>query len=194
MNDPKYKIRKGTLFNRRMLDEAVWTERNALVCDQALALLRERQITCFHTFLPIRRNREIDTWQVIEASVREERIVVVSATDFEKQTMTHFHYSTELLFEEDAFGIPTPRSGKAADLAQLRAIFIPMLAGDKKGNRIGYGKGYYDRLLAGMSPEVLKIGLSLNPLFDHFPFAESHDIALDCCITPQEVWRFAGKL
>lgn len=187
MNDPKYKIRKGTLFNRRMLSGAVWQERNQRICELALAFIRERDISCFHTFLPIKRNREVDTWSVIDQSVKEKRTVIVSATDFQQETMSHFHYSAELVFEEDQFGIPTPRSGRTADPALLEMILIPMLAGDKSGNRIGYGKGYYDRLLAGLSPEVLKVGLAMNPLFDHFNFAEPHDVCLDYCITPREI-------
>lgn len=187
MFEPKYVVRKGTLFNRQMLADAVWAERNEKICRQAKAFLDSNDIGCFHVFLPIRRNKEVDLWGVLNEAVNKEREAFVSATDFEQGTMSHFIYTKELTFKEDQFGIPTPQGGEAADLKKLELIFIPMLAGDKKGNRVGYGKGYYDRLLTEMPSSLLKVGVSLNPLFDHFTFAEPHDIALDYCITPWEV-------
>lgn len=186
MDGPKYKIRKGTLYNRRILAPEVWQTRNDKVSNAALAFLEEKKINCFHIFLPIKRNNEIDTWPILQSAIDKGKRVIISATDFEKQTMSHYGYTPDLIFEEDQFGIPTPKAGRTADLSDLQLIFIPMLAGDKKGNRIGYGKGYYDRLLAEMSPELIKVGLTLNSLFDHFTFAEPHDIALDYCITPFE--------
>lgn len=189
MDDPKHKIRKGTLYNRRMLADEVWQQRNDRLINAAYSFLVQKQIQCFHVFLPIKRNNEVDTWPILTQSIENGKRVIVSATDFERQTMTHYGYSPDLVFEEDRFGIPTPRSGTVADLTELELIFIPLLAGDKAGNRIGYGKGYYDRLLAEMAPDLLKVGLTLSPLFDHFPFAEPHDISLDYCITPYEIVR-----
>lgn len=184
MNDPKTKIRKGSLYNRRMLDPAVYAHRVAAVTKSTLEILDSHQSQCVHLFLPIRRNNEIDTWPLLDQLVARGIQVVVSATDFEKQTMSHFVYTKDLVFENDRFGIPTPLSGAKANTAQIDAILIPLLAADKKGNRIGYGKGYYDRLLAEMNPGVLKIGVSLSPPFDEFPFVESHDMAVDVLVTP----------
>lgn len=187
MFEPKYVVRKGTLFNRRMLSDAEWQLRNTQACEHAQNLLIEKKVNCFHLFLPIKRNKEADLWQVLSGAIARGNQVIVSATDFEKQTMSHFLYTNDLVFEEDRFGIPTPRGGEPADLSQLDLIFIPMLAGDKYGNRVGYGKGYYDRLLNDMPSDLLKVGVSLNTLFDRFTFAEEHDIALDYVITPHEL-------
>ena len=62
---------------------------------------------------------------------------------------------------------------------------------DKKGNRVGYGKGFYDELLTKISYlKVKKIGLCMSGLVDLIPYVEEHDVALDYCITPQKVYRF----
>ena len=187
MFEPKYVVRKGTLFNRRMLAKEVWQQRNDQICRFAADFLVERKIKCFHVFLPIKRNNEVDLWPLLYQAIEKGHRVFVSATDFEKETMSHYSYSNDLVFEEDQFGIPTPRGGQPADLTLLDLIFIPMLAGDKVGNRVGYGKGYYDRLLTEMPATLLKVGVSLNPLFDRFNFAEDHDIALNYVITPQGI-------
>ncbi|MEQ9304189.1 MAG: 5-formyltetrahydrofolate cyclo-ligase [Marinoscillum sp.] len=186
MSDVKSKIRRSILFNRRLLSNQVFNERNDLVIDRLDSFLALKAIQHIHCFLPILRNREIDTWPLIKKLTEQGKDVVVSATDFEKQTMSHFGYSSDMVLENDRFGIPTPVSGKTAPIELVDCIIIPMLAGDKKGNRIGYGKGYYDRLLAEMSVEVLKVGITLGSLFDNFNFVEPHDICLDYVITPFE--------
>ncbi|RED98877.1 5-formyltetrahydrofolate cyclo-ligase [Marinoscillum furvescens] len=186
MTDAKTKIRKGSLYNRRMLDRNVYDARTAAVTQRAISYLLAHQAKCVHLFLPIARNNEFDTWPLLKHLVSEGIKVVVSATDFERETMNHFIYTDDLVFEEDRFAIPTPKSGRTANVMEIDTVLIPLLAADKKGNRIGYGKGYYDRLLAEMSPEVLKIGVSLSPPFDEFPFVESHDVAMDVLVTPYE--------
>lgn len=186
MSDAKALIRKGTLRNRRMLDAQVHADRSRQVVHRTLQLLEEFNIRCLHCFLAIERNREVDTWPIIRQMTDQQKSVVVSATDFDRHTMTHFFYSQSLVFQNDAFGIPSPVNGLPAALSQIDAVLIPMLAGDKLGNRIGYGKGYYDQLLAEMPRQVLKVGVNLAPLFDRFSFAEAHDIALDYIITPFE--------
>lgn len=190
MSAPKSHIRKEVLRYRRLMSVAVYQERNNTIIDLTLDLLVKTKIGSVHIFLPIQKNKEVNTWQLLTPLTELGNKVLVSATDFEAQTMSHFLYSADLVFENDRFGIPTPSNGQTADLRHVEAVIIPMLAADKLGNRIGYGKGYYDRLLAEMNSEVLKIGLLLGPLFDHFSFAEPHDIALDYCVTPKGVIKF----
>ncbi|MEQ8470140.1 MAG: 5-formyltetrahydrofolate cyclo-ligase [Marinoscillum sp.] len=186
MSDAKSKIRKGVLFNRRLLSKEVFLQRNEQVISHALTLIKSENISSIHCFLPIQRNHEVDTWPLIKTLVGLDKQVVVSATDFETETMSHFQYADTLVFENDRFGIPTPVSGVSAILSELDAVLIPLLAADKLGNRIGYGKGYYDRMLTEMPLDVLKVGITLGSLFDEFIFVEPHDIGLDYIITPNE--------
>ena len=70
---------------------------------------------------------------------------------------------------------------------QISVVLVPGVAFDRRRNRIGYGKGYYDRLLAEMSHAV-KIGISYDEtLFDTIP-VEPHDAALDIVVTPSAVY------
>lgn len=186
MSDAKSKIRKGILYNRRLLAPTVFQARNQRVIEQLIGFCQKNQVKSVHCFLPIKRNKEVDTWPLINALTDQMVQVVVSATDFEKRTMSHFEYSVTLQFENDRFGIPTPVQGTPAEMSNVDMVVIPLLAADKKGNRIGYGKGYYDRLLTEMPSNVLKVGVTLGPLFDHFSFAEPHDISLDYVITSFE--------
>src|SRR5690606_18077321 len=69
-------------------------------------------------------------------------------------------------------------------------VIVPLLVYDKKGNRIGYGKGYYDRFLAHKTNNTLIVGLSFFEPEEHIPDAEETDVPLDYAFTPQRVWFF----
>ncbi len=122
----------------------------------ASELISQKGARCVHSFLPITRNKEVNTWPLIALLSRAKTEVVVSATDFTRQTMSHFVYTRDLLFEDDPFGIPTPMGGTPAHLDKIELVLIPLLAADKQGNRIGYGKGYYDRLLTENGTRCVK--------------------------------------
>jgi 5-formyltetrahydrofolate cyclo-ligase len=59
-----------------------------------------------------------------------------------------------------------------------------------QGNRIGYGKGFYDRFLAECKDDVIKIGLSFFPPETTDFEIDSNDIPLNFCVTPEQVFEF----
>ena len=65
-----------------------------------------------------------------------------------------------------------------------------LLTFDEKGNRVGYGKGFYDKFLAECKPEILKIGVSFFEPENIIPDVLNTDIQLDLCITPTKVYNF----
>lgn len=69
-------------------------------------------------------------------------------------------------------------------------VLIPLLAFDKNGYRVGYGKGFYDRFLAECRPDVVKVGLSVFEPIDEITDLNEFDIKMDFCITPNRVWQF----
>lgn len=95
-------------------------------------------------------------------------------------------------FTENDFGIEEPVDGSIIPPAVIDMVFVPILAFDEKGNRVGYGKGYYDRFLAECRPDCLKIGFSFFDAELHID-AEPTDIALDYCITPNKEYSFNRK-
>ena len=104
--------------------------------------------------------------------------------------MDHILFDEDLQFELDRFGIPEPIGGEQIDLAEIDMILVPLLVFDRTGNRIGYGGGYYDRLLVDLPERVVKVGLSLAGPVDLLSTTETHDIALDACITPFQIVKF----
>ena len=86
------------------------------------------------------------------------------------------------------FGIPEPRADLrsdlrfAADINSVEAILVPGVAFDRCGNRIGYGAGYYDRLLATANG-VTKIGLAFDCQIVDEIASESFDVSVDFVCT-----------
>ena len=104
--------------------------------------------------------------------------------------MLHFLQDDEMFFEKNQYGIPEPTGGVAVRERDIDIVFIPLLAFDKSGNRVGYGKGYYDRFLSKCRKDVLKIGLSFFPPVDSIEDVDFFDKKLDFCITPERVYAF----
>jgi 5-formyltetrahydrofolate cyclo-ligase len=93
-------------------------------------------------------------------------------------------------FEENEFGITEPVGEEIIPANELDMVLIPLLAFDKKGSRVGYGKGYYDRFLKKCNNNCLKIGLSYFDAVDEIEDTDEFDVPLDLCVTPQQVYVF----
>lgn len=92
---------------------------------------------------------------------------------------------------EAGFGTLAPL--ESAPLAVPNIVIIPLLAFDKTGTRLGYGKGYYDRTLAAMEDKPLVVGYAFAAQELDFIPRESHDVPLDLLITENGVTRFPAS-
>jgi 5-formyltetrahydrofolate cyclo-ligase len=93
-------------------------------------------------------------------------------------------------YQENEFGIAEPLSGEELDPEEIDAVFVPLLAFDKKGYRVGYGKGFYDRFLTCCREDVLKIGFSYFDPVDAIEDISEFDVPLNVCITPNRLYEF----
>jgi 5-formyltetrahydrofolate cyclo-ligase len=93
-------------------------------------------------------------------------------------------------FEENEYGITEPVGEEVIPAHELDLVLVPLLAFDKKGSRVGYGKGYYDRFLKKCNDNCLKIGLSYFDAVDEIEDTDEFDVPLDLCVTPQQVYVF----
>lgn len=80
-----------------------------------------------------------------------------------------------------AFLIEEPEGSDTVNVNEIELIVVPAVAYDKKGNRVGRGKGYYDRLLSESKATKIGVGYDFQ-LVDDID-AEPHDIAVDVVIT-----------
>ena len=94
------------------------------------------------------------------------------------------------VFVNNCYNIPEPVGAEIADPKDIDIVLVPLLAYDKKGVRVGYGKGYYDRYLAECREDCLKIGFSYFDPVDSIDDADEFDVPLNFCITPHRIYVF----
>ena len=142
-------------------------------------------------FLPIERKKEINTYQIWEKAISFDAQVAVPKANFKTNEMKQVLFESVDQLEVSQFGIPEPKKGRVIAAEHFDYVFVPLLAIDQKGNRVGYGKGFYDRFLRKCSPRCTFIGLShFDDIEDEISDMDFHDVRLNACITPNKIYRF----
>jgi 5-formyltetrahydrofolate cyclo-ligase len=101
-------------------------------------------------------------------------VVVAKATPLEFREWT-----PGVATQPGVFGLPVPQSAKLIP----EALLMPPVGVDASGFRLGYGGGYFDRTLASLSPQPLKIGLAREVSRIDTIHPQAHDIPMDFVIT-----------
>jgi len=144
-----------------------------------------------HTFLPIEQHNEIDTNIIINTLRKDFAPDIYLSKSYEGGILTHHLYKPETTLIINKWGVPEPRSTvESFPETTFDLVFIPLLAFDKSGHRVGYGAGYYDRFLSKCKPDCLKVGLSFFEPVDEISDADEFDVKLNHCVTPSKIWTF----
>lgn len=143
----------------------------------------------YHLFLSISEKKEIDTSMVLSILQGKDKNVVLPKM-VDSQNLINYLLTDNSVIKKNKWNIPEPVDGIEVPPKKLDVIFIPLLAFDLLGNRVGYGKGYYDSLLLECRPDAIKVGLSLFLAEDLISDTETHDIAMDYCVTPERIYLF----
>ena len=144
--------------------------------------------TFYHLFLSIEEQKEVNTDYILNILSGKDKNIVISKSDFKTGFMTHFLLTDNTKIKKNRHHIPEPVDGIAIAPNTIDVVFIPLLAFDKAGNRVGYGKGFYDRFLADCKPETIKIGLSFFEAEDKITDVHESDVKLDYCVTPKTIY------
>ena len=180
-------VRKTILSYRKQMASSEFAFRNDLLCQRLKGMVEQRGFEVIHTFLPIGRNKEPDATVLFSWLWENGKTIVVSKTNFERRNMDHFILEEDTVLEENHVGIKEPVSAKAAAIEKVDLVLVPLVVADKLGNRVGYGGGFYDQLLAGT--KALKVGLSLSSPLDEILQADEWDIPIDILITPFNTYQ-----
>lgn len=185
----KQALRKQALDARTALPEADFQKRSQQIANHFFDSIDLSAIKVLHTYLPVISKKEPDTWQIINRIKSINPAIRISIPKISGDLVKNYFLEGADQLEINKFGISEPAFGEETNDEAIDIVLVPLLAADIKGNRIGYGKGYYDRFLSACRKDCVKIGLSLFDPIDHIP-AEAHDIPLDKLITPQGIISF----
>ncbi len=132
----------------------------------------------FHIFLPIKEQNEVFTWFFIAFLRMKEKTIVISKSDFKTMTLEHFIFNQDTVLKENHYGIPEPIEAQRITPKKIDVVFVPLLISDRKNNRVGYGKGFYDRFLAECGEDVQTIGLNFFEPIEKIEDSDKFDIPL----------------
>ena len=184
----KEELRSKYLKLRSTLSPAEVSEKSIQIANEILKL-PIWDFQNYHIFLPIDKKTEINTEGIISVLQGFDKNVIVPKI-ISQTSLAHYLLTDNTKFKVNRLGIPEPEDGITVDAKKIDVVFVPLLAFDKKGNRTGYGKGYYDRFLLDCRPDVLKIGLSFFEAETSIDDISPSDIPLDYCINPLKTYSF----
>lgn len=148
------------------------------------------EYTYYHLFLSIEEKKEVNTDYILNILSGKDKNIVLSKSDFKSGTMTHFLLTDNTVIKKNSYHIPEPVGGIEIPSDKLEVVFVPLLAFDKQGHRVGYGKGFYDRFLSECNPQIIRVGLSFFEAHKSITDIHKDDVALNYCVTPKNVYRF----
>jgi 5-formyltetrahydrofolate cyclo-ligase len=167
---------------------------NARIAAELGRTLTGKPIETIHCFVADNFRKEVDTRsirRILRAKLPWLRWAVPRIIP-STRNMQHFVWDDGTTFIPNRWGIdePDPISSQPLDIQRIDAVLVPLLAYDRKGHRVGYGGGYYDRFLAECRPDTWKIGLSFFEPIDAISDVNEWDIPLDVCVTPSTVYHW----
>lgn len=188
----KSELRKTCLERQTVFSEPERAEMCNLIVKQFFLTPVLSYVHCLHCFLPIKRFNEIDTHLILEKLWKDfpQIETVVPRINLETNLIENLKYNRSTELKLNSWQIHEPAHNDVVETEKIDLFIVPLLCFDERGYRVGYGKGFYDRLLAKARPDALKVGLSYFPPVAEITDVNEFDIRLDACVTPDKIWRF----
>jgi len=186
----KSELRKIYFEKRKNLAPEEVSKKSLQVAERFFESFDLKKINFLHCFLPIEKFHEIDTKLILHRVWFEFAHIetIVPRVNFETNTLENLKFTPFTELVQNAWMIHEPAQGDLVSCEKIDAVLIPLLCFDKKGFRVGYGKGFYDKFLKNCPADCLKIGLSHFPPIDEIEDVNDFDVRLDFCITPEEIF------
>lgn len=169
------------------LDADVRTEMSARLSGAFLDLIAERSWKHIAVFIPL--PGEPDIWTPTQQLKGTEGFEVYAPRMLPQNQLDLVMITNPGALVSGAFGVMEPPADWPAlnDFTRLDAIFIPGLAFATNGDRLGFGGGWYDRLLARMPEETVRIGVCWSRLLIDYLPSDVWDIHMDVVLTEHDV-------
>ena len=185
----KKELRKKYKALRQTLSEKEIEDKSLAIANQLIQMKIWDKLY-YHLFLTIAEQKEIDTEFILQVLAGKDKEIVISKCEFSTLGMIHYLLTDNTKIKKNSYNVPEPIDGIEVPDAKIDVVFVPLLAYDKAGNRVGYGKGFYDNFLSKCKPETIKIGLSFFPPEEIISGISENDVKLDYCVTPEMVLQF----
>ena len=163
--------------NRKALTAFEVSEKSNAIVDKLVPLLEEKKF--IGIYMPLENEVDVTSLLFLYPSLAIPRVRNNEEMDF-------FVIHSPMEVEKGTFGVLEPTTNLWVDPKDLEAIVVPLVAFDENKNRLGHGRGYYDRYLA--NTEALKIGVAYECQKMESIVCEETDISLDYIISEEKVY------
>ena len=188
----KSELRKVYLAKRRELSAEELAANSRYIADRFFGNIDLTAIKTIHTFIAIEKLNEVDTSVIYTRIWRDfpQIRTLAPVTDLDSGVVEHFKLDASTGLIESRWGIREPVGGESVDAPEMDLVLVPLFCFDERGYRIGYGRGFYDKFLSQCRPDCLKVGLSVFEPVKVIGDADEHDVQLNRCITPENIFSF----
>jgi 5-formyltetrahydrofolate cyclo-ligase len=190
--DEKSRIRQDILRKRDSIDPGTRKAKDLRVKENLIALPEFRQAKVIFFFASFRS--EVSTYGQMEEALRLGKSVLLPSVDRRNKSLRLFEIKALNELSPGYMGIPEPAVAmeRERDINDVTLVVLPGAAFDPTGARLGYGGGYYDKLLARLRRRIPLIALAYEEqIVDSLPF-EAHDIKVHMIVTDERVIRCTG--
>ncbi len=188
MNSHKESVRKAVRRQRKQLEKENKRQMDEKILEQVLALPEIDQAELVYAYAST--DGEVDTWGLIRRLwIKQIRVALPKVEG--KELVFYIVDNFESLVS-GSFGILEPEEGSLPALGISAPVITPGLAFSRKGERIGYGGGYYDRFFF-KEPEHVRIGLAYPFQVQELDCVQQHDQRIHKIVTPEEMILGCGK-
>lgn len=186
----KSELRQLYLEQRASLTVSAVSEMSLQISNRFFEKIDLKGINALHAFISIRKFNEVGTSVIYEKIWRDLPYIITAAprSDVARGEIESVVFDRRTDWRENRWGIREPLGTELIDPQDIDIVIVPLLCFDKRGHRVGYGKGFYDRFLAKCRQNCLKVGLSFFPPLEMITDTSETDVPLDIFITPNEIY------
>lgn len=186
-NETKQKIRQAFLKKRDMLPADLKKEKDELIKKHIIEqpeFIKAKTVLFYASF-----RSEVDTKEIINISLKTGKTVILPQVDNKEKTLKLYEIKDINELSPGYMQIMEPRvpEERLKSLADIDLILIPGAAFDLQGNRLGYGAGFYDKLLSTLKKKILIIAPAYEEQVAEKIVAEPHDVKVDRIITDKRI-------
>ncbi len=184
--EEKARVRQSMREARCAMGYDDWLARSTVIASKIVELPEFKAASRVCCYLHKEATREAGTGQVINHVLKDaakELVVPITRVERFDLDLSIVRSRDELVI--GAFNVlePMPSKEELVDVNSCDVLFVPCLAVDAQGNRLGYGKGYYDKLLGRINQDIPVIAVAFDfQVLDRLPVL-AHDKPVDAIVT-----------
>src|SRR6056297_1686307 len=187
VEEQKKRLRKRFISARNALSSNDLFSKSRFISSRLINTKAYLDAEVIHCYVSINRQNEVATRNLIEHMLGQGKKVVVPKIEGQAR-LSHFYIEGLEELTENSWGVaePTEKDQSPAEIENLDLIIVPMVSGDRFKNRLGYGKGFYDRFLEGVN--ATKVGFLFDAqLYENKLPTDNFDVQLDMLITESKI-------